>query len=135
MCRIQLAVLISASSMLCDVCDAVPPPAQPDGWSVHSPRPEIAPAFDFVPDGGPQKSGALVIDGAGFEGSHGWWETSVPVTAGKTYRFQTFRRTTGVDVPRRSGVVRIEWRKSTWSAACTGQSLATSRQNFSATAR
>jgi predicted amidohydrolase len=82
----------------------------PDGWKPSAPRDEIRPAFSFDPSGGPKKDGALVIAADGREGLHGWFEKSVPVAGGKHYRFHAVRKVRGVEVPRRSAVVRVLWR-------------------------
>ncbi len=78
-------------------------------WTAEAPRDEIRPKASFVP-GGVDGQGSLVLDAAGLEGAHGWWQATVPVTGGKSYRFSVLRKTTGVEVPRRSAYVRIEWR-------------------------
>jgi predicted amidohydrolase len=43
-------------------------------------------------------------------GLFGWVQTTLPVAGGQAYRFEVWRRSTGVDHPRRCGVVRILWR-------------------------
>jgi len=78
-------------------------------WTAEAPRDEIRPKASFVA-GGVDGKGSLVLDAAGLEGSHGWWQATVPVTGGKFYRFSVLRKTEGVEVPRRSAYVRIEWR-------------------------
>ena len=76
-------------------------------WTAKAPRDEIRPKFSFV-SGGVDGQGSLVLDAAGMEGAHGWWQATVPVTGGKSYRFSVLRKTEGVEVPRRSAYVRIE---------------------------
>jgi predicted amidohydrolase len=39
----------------------------------------------------------------------GWWQKSFDVEGGKHYRFSAWRRTEGVDSPRRTGIVRLLW--------------------------
>jgi predicted amidohydrolase len=77
-------------------------------WTTAAPRDEIRPQFSFVAQNAKQRGG-LVIDAAGFEGSHGWWQTTMPVTGGEYYRFSVLRKTQDVAVPRRSALVRILW--------------------------
>jgi predicted amidohydrolase len=84
--------------------------AIPDGWKTVAPRDEIRPTFSFDPGGGPKKDGALVIAADGREGLHGWFEKSFPVAGGKHYHFHAVRKVHGVEVPRRSAVVRVLWR-------------------------
>ncbi|MGL4552384.1 MAG: carbon-nitrogen hydrolase family protein, partial [Gemmataceae bacterium] len=81
----------------------------PDGWVTASPRDELRPAFSYDPAGGRDGKGAFVLTSDGREGLHGWFEKAFPVAGGKHYRFHAARHTTGVAVPRRSGVVRIAW--------------------------
>jgi predicted amidohydrolase len=78
-------------------------------WAGKAPREEIRPRFKSAPQGGKDHQGSLVVDAAGFEGAHGWWEAKVPVTGGGYYHFRVLRKTSGVDVPRRSAIVRIQW--------------------------
>jgi predicted amidohydrolase len=80
----------------------------PDGWSASAPRAEIAPRFSVEPDQG--RSGpALVIAGDSREGAHGAWARTWPVTGGKSYRFTAWRRTEGIDSPRRFVLATVDW--------------------------
>ncbi|GAB6166371.1 hypothetical protein JCM19992_23710 [Thermostilla marina] len=88
---------------------AVEVPDGPDGWSVAAPRDEIAPAFAYAPRGGRNGRGALVIESDALEGRIGWWQRTFAVEGGKYYKLRVYRKTKGVDVPRRSAVVRIVW--------------------------
>jgi predicted amidohydrolase len=81
----------------------------PEGWSAHSPRDEIRPAFSFEPKAGPEQTGAFVIRHDEREGLDGWFQKSFTVTGGGFVRFQAVRKVTGVAVPRRSALVRILW--------------------------
>ncbi len=82
----------------------------PEGWTAHAPRDEIRPQFAFQPTGGKDSLGAWVIEADGRDGLHGWWQKTCPVEGGQWYRFSILRRATGVGVPRRSLVARIQWR-------------------------
>jgi predicted amidohydrolase len=81
----------------------------PAGWTTHAPRDEIRPDFQYLPDGGPSGGGSFVLQADQREGLFGWWQTSIPVEGGTWYRFQALRKTTGIEYPRRSAVVRILW--------------------------
>ena len=78
-------------------------------WTMHAPRDEIRPQYAYVADRGKDHSGGLVIDSSGFEGAHGWWEATTPISGGEYYHFSVLRKTTEVAVPRRSVVARIQW--------------------------
>lgn len=79
-------------------------------WITVAPRDEIRPRFSRQPTGGSDGQGVFVIDATGIEGASGWWQTTVPVRGGKDYQFRVQRRTTGVELPRRSAIVRLHWR-------------------------
>ena len=88
-------------------------PHAPDalaGWEPASPRDEIRPQFDLDRTGGPQNRPAMVIRADGREGLDGCWKRSFPVTPGKHYRFSALCRAENVAVPRRSVVVKLNWR-------------------------
>jgi predicted amidohydrolase len=80
------------------------------GWELASPRDEIRPQFDVDPAGGPQGRPALLIRTDGREGLDGCWKRSFPVTPGRHYRFSALCRAENVAVPRRSVVVKLNWR-------------------------
>jgi predicted amidohydrolase len=81
----------------------------PPGWSAHAPRDEIRPEFSFEPKGGPKQAGSFLIRHDEREGLDGWFQKSFKITGGEYYRFQALRKSTNVDVPRRSALVRIVW--------------------------
>lgn len=81
----------------------------PEGWTTHAPREEIKPRFEFDVKGGPDGSGALVVQADAFDGQAGWWEKTFPVEGGKWYGFSAARKTTDVASPRRSVVARVIW--------------------------
>lgn len=82
-----------------------------DGWSARAARDEIRPAFSYVAATGDQ-SAKWIIESDEREGLIGWWENSLPVTGGKTYRFSVQRTNGHVESPRRAFVVRLLWRDS-----------------------
>jgi len=65
--------------------------------------------FQLRSEGGPGRTGSLVIRAGRREGLDGHWETTVPVSGGRWYRFQAFRRVENVPVPRRSVLARVHW--------------------------
>jgi len=85
------------------------PENTPPGWRAASPRPEIAPTFGVLADGGPKGTAALLIQHDERKGLHGWWEKSFPIQGGKTYRFLALRKTSNVPLPRRSAPARVLW--------------------------
>lgn len=80
------------------------------GWKGVSVRDEIRPHFvyqDPASNGGRE---AWVIRADDREGLDGHWEKSMPVEGGRWYAFRIERRLKGVRVPRRSALVRLQWR-------------------------
>ena len=102
-----LAVLLLARLWVAD--QAVAHDEPPAGWTAHSPREEIKPDFSYHHRGGHagKERFSLVADER--EGLFGWWQKSFEVTGGQHYRFSVWRRTEGVDSPRRTGIVRVLW--------------------------
>lgn len=76
--------------------------AAPAGWSEQSPRDELRPAFARDGD-------ALVITHDAREGLDGWYQKTFAVQGGDFMKFSAARKTTGVENPRHSGLVRIVW--------------------------
>lgn len=89
---------------------------QANEWKTLSPREEIQPQFRFHPKGGPQSQGSLEITADERPGLMGSWVRTFPVTGGKPYLFTCFRRTEGVDIPRRTAEVRLLWQNDAGSA-------------------
>jgi predicted amidohydrolase len=81
----------------------------PAGWSSASPREEIRPQFAYEASGGRRGQGALIIQHDGRAGLDGYWTRNFPVTGGRFYRFEAFRRSDHVASPRRSALVRLLW--------------------------
>jgi predicted amidohydrolase len=94
-----------------EVVTAAAPPGAPEGWSTVSPRDEIRPAYSVEPSGGPGGRGAaLVISADAREGLDGAWRREFPVAGGSWYRFAALYRASNVACPRRSVVVKLDWR-------------------------
>jgi predicted amidohydrolase len=81
----------------------------PDGWTTHSPRDELFPAFDIDRKGGADGGLALIISADKREGLHGHWQKVFPIEGGKHYKFHALRKVNNVATPRRSVVARIVW--------------------------
>ncbi len=81
-----------------------------NGWQGLAARAEIKPMFSFNSRGGPNHRGALVIRADDREGLDGRWEKTFPVEGGRYYRFSALRHLDRTPVPRRSALVRIQWR-------------------------
>lgn len=81
----------------------------PPGWSAHSPRDEIRPAFAYAPTGGPKRAGAIVITHDQRAGLQGWVEKEFPVKGEEWVRFGAVRKTRNVADPRRSCLARVRW--------------------------
>ncbi|MEQ8789369.1 MAG: carbon-nitrogen hydrolase family protein [Pirellulaceae bacterium] len=111
--RIISSVAIVLALLACGLHGAAAAEKQtddgPPGWTCHAPRDEIRPTFQYLAQGGPHKAGSFVLEADGREGLFGWWQTSIPVEGGRWYRFDALRKTTGIDHPRRTAVVRILW--------------------------
>jgi predicted amidohydrolase len=84
--------------------------ASADEWTAVAPREEIRPHFQRTQTGGKSGHGGLAIVADEREGLHGWWQKTFSVTAGRYYRFSSWRRTDNVAVPRRSVLARVLWR-------------------------
>ncbi len=81
----------------------------PNHWTAVSSRLEIAPCFSTTDDGGKGGGKSLVIEADAREGLHGTWTKTFAVRGGKWYRFCAYRKTEGIDCPRRSVVATITW--------------------------
>ena len=78
-------------------------------WIEKSPRDEIRPAFSRNGD-------ALVITHDAREGLDGWYQQKFGVVGGDFMKFSATRKTTSVENPRHSGLVRIVWSDATGKA-------------------
>ena len=78
-------------------------------WEAIAPRDEIRPEMTPSTEGGRSGSGSLVIQADERPGLHGYWTQTVPVKGGEHYRFDAWRKETGVTHPRRSIVARVIW--------------------------
>src|SRR5262249_49895414 len=81
----------------------------PDGWQTGSARDEIRPAFRYDAKAGRSGAGAFVIETDTREGLDGYWTRSFPITGGKYYEFDAWRRLQGARWPQQSGVGDLRW--------------------------
>ena len=82
-----------------------------DGWTIWSPRPEIAPRgyVDPIHTRG-QDGGSLALSGDSNPGVFGGWQRSVKgIEAGHWYRFEAAWTGDGLDYPANQVVARIDW--------------------------
>jgi len=103
------AVLLTGSGARSAESLASTPTDAQEGWQTASPREEVKPAFSYVASGGRSGKGAFVIEHDTREGLDGYWTRSFPVEGGHCYRFEVYRQTASVPVPRRSAMVRLLW--------------------------
>lgn len=54
------------------------------GWQPAAPRHEIRPRFSYLPTGGRDGKGSLVIVADDRQGLHGYWLKTFPVKGGET---------------------------------------------------
>lgn len=85
------------------------PAIGPEGWTTKTPREELRPAFGYRPAGGWNDGAVWEIASGASEGLIGWWETTVPIEGGKSYRFEIRRKCEGVASPRVSCYARVFW--------------------------
>lgn len=108
-CRISVPVIIVLTWILAGPNELPAGVAVPEGWTMESPRDEIRPVFRWDDRGGPGQKGAFVISADERSGLSGYWQTTLPVKGGRSYRFRVYRRTHDIDLVRRTGIVRILW--------------------------
>jgi len=84
--------------------------AQVDGWRTANPREELRPVFAANARSGRGGGAAMIIRADDREGLDGWWVRSFPVSGGRHYRFSAYYCASGVAVPRRSIVAKLNWR-------------------------
>ncbi len=82
----------------------------PEGWETRAPRDELRPDFDFLPSGGPNQKGSMVIEHDHREGLDGHFQKVVTIRGGTWYCFSALRSTRNVKSARRSALVRIVWK-------------------------
>lgn len=111
-CQVALLACVCLVSPLDRILCSEPAESVPAGWKTMAPREEIRPRFVYEPSGGIDNQPRFCIIADPRNGLAGWWQTSIPVTGGKKYRFEIDRRCSNVKSPRRTGVVRILWRDS-----------------------
>jgi len=78
-------------------------------WTSGGPRSEVLPEFQWNTQESSNGPPGLLIRAGDQAGLHGWWSAVVPVTGGQCYSFSADVRITGVKLPRRTVVTRIQW--------------------------
>lgn len=85
----------------------------PAGWSVWSPRPEIAPRAFVDTVHYRTAPGSLAVSGNSNVAEFGGWQyTARAIEAGKWYRFVAWYRAAGAPYERLQVVSRLDWRKA-----------------------
>lgn len=80
------------------------------GWVAVAVRAEIRPDFEYTPSTGQGSGEKWIVRADDREGLDGHWEKRLPVKGGDWYAFRIRRRVEGIAVPRRSALVRLQWR-------------------------
>ncbi len=114
-----LAVLLLSTSILQAGEAAVP------GWVTKASREEIKPVFKADSKSGRSGQLALMIEADQREGLSGHWSKTMPVEAGKFYRFSAWYQAEKVEVERRSVVARIIWRDAKGNAVIRTEGVVT----------
>lgn len=106
-----LALFLAGAGIAVPSADGAEPTGAtaPGGWTTHSPRAEVQPQFSYLPDGGPNRRGSLVIEADAREGLIGWWQKTFPVQGGRVYKFSARRKVDSVETARQVAVPRILW--------------------------
>jgi predicted amidohydrolase len=106
---IVTTILLALALFSAQPISAQGPSIVPDGWQTASPRDEIRPHFAYNAKGGRSSKGAFIIEADNREGLDGFWVKDFPVSGGRHYHIQAFRKVTNVAMPRRSALVRLTW--------------------------
>ena len=105
----SLTVCLAAVPLSVSADEKTDTPQHNSDWETYAPRDEIRPKFKVQAEEKPGGRTFLVISADDRAGQHGAWVQTVPIKGGRYYRFSALRRTAGVDVPRRSAVVKLTW--------------------------
>lgn len=90
----------------------------PAGWTVWSPRAEIAPRGFVDTVHGRGEPGSLALSGNSNPGVFGGWERTVPgIEAGRWYRFTAWYRAEGAPHDQFQVVARLDWEAATGKRA------------------
>jgi predicted amidohydrolase len=117
---VLLVIALSVSTVRLPAEETVAPDIlsnSADGWTHDGPRKDALPKFQFLPTGGPDQTGSLVTSADHRKGLHGWWQRTVPVEGGRSYRFSAVRKVVNVEYPRRTAVARIFWKDEKGNSA------------------
>ncbi|MGV3757549.1 MAG: carbon-nitrogen hydrolase family protein [Verrucomicrobiota bacterium] len=95
------------------------------GWVTKAPREEIKPAFKTENKTGRAGQLALIIQADQREGLSGHWSKTIPVEAGKFYRFSAWYKAEKVALERRGVVARLIWRDAKGNAVIRTEGVVT----------
>jgi predicted amidohydrolase len=98
---------MKARCLIAALCLATFPTLASADWKPVSARDEIRPTFKIE---GAADNATLVIIGAASEGTEGHFDKTFRVEGGHFYKFKALRRVENIASPRRSALVRIQWR-------------------------
>lgn len=90
-------------------CLAAETEGLPSGWTTKTPREELRPEFRWEPTGGFENGPRWMIRADDRPGLIGFWETTVPLEGGQSYRFEVRRRVSNVSAPRQACYARVFW--------------------------
>lgn len=94
------------------------PNGTPPGWTVWSPRAEIAPRTFLDPVRYRSRPASLAVSGNGNAAAYGGWERAVPgIGGGEWFRFTAYYRSTGIAHESLQILSRIDWRTATGTRA------------------
>jgi predicted amidohydrolase len=83
--------------------------AQPNDWTFHCQRDDIAPDYRIDTDVTFQGHPTLILAGQGKEHANGHWTKTVLVESGQCYNFQVYYKALNVEEPHRCILARIIW--------------------------
>jgi len=115
-----LSVLLLLSADILQADESAAP-----GWVTKVSREEIKPAFKTESKTGRMGQLALIIQADQREGLSGHWSKTIPVEAGKFYRFSAWYQAEKVDIERRGVVARIIWRDAKGNAVIRTEGVVT----------
>ena len=107
--RLSVLGILLAMGLLAVPVTAVVAAPPPVGWQALAPRPEIRPAFDYEPHGGPDRNGSFLMGADGRTGVAGWWTKTFAVHGGQSYQFRALRHCENVTASRWSVLARVLW--------------------------
>jgi len=104
-----LLAMLRCIAALCVLIPLTGSKSAADDWTFVPVRPELVP--EFRQERAKRSTGAteLTIIADDREGLAGAWVKTFPIEGGQHYRFSCRRKTTGIESPRRSALVKVTW--------------------------